>query len=329
MNNKLVLISEFQPLHKRHEEEIINATKNDVAEILFCIDGAYRKLHADSPFSTKEREEMIRLLMEHHALPYSISHLRDSDTLEDRISSIFQLIQPISWKTIISDDVATHKILQNAGIETKLLGKDEFTQSTVRNQFAVNNIKEARKKLPQTTFDYLQTLDTHNRMKKYKLDAFWSPNVAADIIIRNKNWEIAIIERMYEPFVNALPGWMFDWWEDGPWTAARESKEEAGATWNLIQSPAQIKIHDIMEDIAAEYGIKLSWEIQPFTVQTNPFRDPRGHIMTLCYVMDYNGDLGKGSDAKSVCWMNPKEALQDPLIPTAHKELIIAYLAQF
>ncbi len=92
MKNKLILLSEFQPLHRKHEEKIIQATQENIATILFCIDGAYRKNHADSPFTTQERETMIHTLMQQHALPYSITYLRDSDNDDDRIQSIKQLL---------------------------------------------------------------------------------------------------------------------------------------------------------------------------------------------------------------------------------------------
>lgn len=328
MENQLILISEFQPIHTLHEKEIIKAIKSDIANILFCIDGAHRKIHADSPLTTKERANMIHILMKEYAIPYTITYLRDSDDDDERLDMIQKLIQQSTWDKIMSDDSHTYSLLKKSWLDSYLL-EENFQQSTIRNQFAANNTQEAKKKLPISVFNYLDSIDMHQRMKKNKINAFWWPNLAVDIVIENDKWEIAIIERVNEPFWAGLPGGMIDRSEVGSFAAAREADEEAWAKGIMYQSAEQNTIYTHINQIASQYNLLLSWEIQPFTVQTNPNRDLRGHIMTLWYYMKYNGDLKKWSDAKSVQWMKPEDALRHPHICQAHKEIIISYMAQF
>ena len=326
-----ILLSEFQPIHNLHEDfikkHIAENTHNQLSEILFCIDWAYRKIHADSPLSTKEREDMIHILMEKYPIKYNIIHLPDSDNDIDRLNSITHLFTPLSWKKIWSDDKKTYNLLSSNNIDCELLPDKGHTQSTIRNQFAAQNLEQAEKKLPREIYNYLIQLWVPWRMKKEKIHAFWWPNVATDIIIRNEIWEIAIIERRDEPFWYALPGGMIDRWEFWRETAARESKEETWATGEITSTISQNKILENIKNLGDTYNISISPEQQPFHIQTSPTRDMRGHIMTLAYIMDYNGQLEKWDDAKSVKRVSPQDALQNSLIPQSHKEIIIAYIA--
>lgn len=78
--------------------------------------------------------------------------------------------------------------------------KNDFLQSTIRNQFAVGNHTSVQKNLPPDIYKYLMQLDACKRMKDFKLHAFWTPNIATDTVIVNDKGEIAIIDRLHEPF---------------------------------------------------------------------------------------------------------------------------------
>lgn len=340
-----ILLSEFQPIHSLHKnfiKEFSEKTSDDLGEILFCIDGSWRKLHADSPLSTKEREETIHILMQEFSCKYSITHLHDTDNDDDRFATIQHLFTEPSGKKNIShittDDKKTYNLISQKIWEDtapnhnhiwySLLPDKSHLQSTIRNQFAAQNFSEAQKKLPDSIYDYLMKIWLWKRMKNYKSQAFWWPNVATDILIRNTQWQIAIIKRRDEPFWYALPWGMIDRWEYAPQAAAREALEETHASWTINTTLQQQKIINDILTLWESHNISVSPEQQPFYVQTSPTRDIRGHIMTLAYIMDYNGNLEKGDDADNVERIYPHDALAHPLIPQQHKEIIIAYLAQ-
>ena len=101
-----------------------------------------------------------------------------------------------------------------------------------------------------------------------------TPLLTVDAIILY-NDSIVLIKRINEPFKDqyALPGGFVDIGETTEKAVIREAKEET----NL-----DVKI------------IKL------LNVYSEPSRDPRGHTVTLAYLVKGEGILMSGSDAKSI-----------------------------
>jgi len=109
---------------------------------------------------------------------------------------------------------------------------------------------------------------------KYK-----NPCVTADLIIENNNNEILLILRGKEPFkgMYALPGGHLNYGLETVESAGvRELKEETG----LISKIGDLEI---------------------LGVYSNPNRDPRGHYVTVAYIVKkYSGILEAADDADDV-----------------------------
>jgi 8-oxo-dGTP diphosphatase len=130
---------------------------------------------------------------------------------------------------------------------------------------------------------------------------FEKPSVTADVIAV-KGDEIVLVKRNHGPYKNywALPGGFLEVNKECvKETAARELKEETGLNVNL-------------DDLV------LLGE------SSNPKRDPRGHIVSICYITKkYTGKLRAGDDAKEVRYF-PLYNL--PKLAFDHETLIKKYL---
>jgi len=100
--------------------------------------------------------------------------------------------------------------------------------------------------------------------------------VAADVIVRMDDGSVALIRRKNEPFKGywAIPGGMVEEDETVEQAAIREMKEEAGIDIELVRLVG---------------------------VYSGPHRDPRGNVVSICYLARHTGgELRAGSDASEV-----------------------------
>ncbi|ADP77812.1 NUDIX hydrolase [Methanothermus fervidus DSM 2088] len=115
-------------------------------------------------------------------------------------------------------------------------------------------------------------------MAKYK-----SPKLTVDIIIMDSKGKIVLIKRKKDPYKNfwALPGGFVEYGEKVEEAAIREAKEETGL------------------------NIKLKKLVG---VYSDPNRDPRGHVVSICYLASpVSGKLKAKTDAKDVSLFNIEE----------------------
>jgi len=92
-----------------------------------------------------------------------------------------------------------------------------------------------------------------------------NPKLTVDVIIKNDNNEVVLVKRKNYPFKDhwAIPGGFVKYNERVEDAAMREIKEETGLDIELTQI---------------------------FGVFSKPGRDPRGHIVTVCYLGKVKGD---------------------------------------
>lgn len=109
-----------------------------------------------------------------------------------------------------------------------------------------------------------------------------SPKLTADgVILKDK--KILLVKRKNEPFKGkwALPGGFVEYGERVEESVIREVHEETGL---------KTKIRDFIG------------------VYSNPNRDPRGHTVSVVYILDIQGgELKSGDDATDVKFFNLKD----------------------
>lgn len=115
-------------------------------------------------------------------------------------------------------------------------------------------------------------------MKNYKI-----PSLTTDIFIFDDNTNFILIKRKNDPFKNywALPGGFVEYGESVETAAIREAKEETSIDVELI---------DLVN------------------VYSKPYRDPRGHTITIAYIAKGNMDNKKAdSDACEIGVFSQKD----------------------
>lgn len=128
-----------------------------------------------------------------------------------------------------------------------------------------------------------------------------SPSITADGILI-KNQQILLVKRKNQPFKGkwALPGGFVEYEEKTEDTVIREVLEETGLKTKINQ-------------LAGVYS--------------DPDRDPRGHTITVAYILDIiGGELVAGDDASDVKFFNVKEL---PNLSFDHSKIINEVLQRF
>ena len=120
-----------------------------------------------------------------------------------------------------------------------------------------------------------------------------TPLLAADALILFRGG-IVLIRRKNPPYQGfyALPGGFVEVGETVEEAARREAKEETGLDITLIKLVG---------------------------VYSKPDRDPRGHVVSICYLAQGRGDLLAGSDARSAEVFDPEDL---PPLAFDHAQII-------
>ena len=130
--------------------------------------------------------------------------------------------------------------------------------------------------------------------------------LTVDAIIPYKG-KIVLIKRANEPFKGyyALPGGIVEYGESVEEALLREVEEETGLKG---------KIYKLVG------------------VYSNPNRDPRGHFVSVCFVVECVGELKAGSDAKEVALFDlnnlPKLAFDHEIMIKDAEEILHGILSK-
>jgi 8-oxo-dGTP diphosphatase len=123
--------------------------------------------------------------------------------------------------------------------------------------------------------------------------------VTVDVIIELDSQLIVLIERLNEPYGIAFPGGFVNPGESVADAAVREAKEETGLDVHLTEQ---------------------------FFVYSQPGRDPRGPVASVCFIGMAMGTPVAADDAKRVFAHNVDEALPAGVMAFDHAEILQDYI---
>ncbi|WP_342765988.1 NUDIX hydrolase [Methanobacterium alcaliphilum] len=115
---------------------------------------------------------------------------------------------------------------------------------------------------------------------------FNNPLLTVDVVILCRDEKIIMVKRKNNPYKDfwALPGGFVEYGETVEHAACREALEETGL---------EVELDSLVG------------------VYSEPSRDPRGHVITVCYLAKYkSGKLRADTDAKDVFRFNKSELVE-------------------
>lgn len=172
----------------------------------------------------------------------------------DEIAEVFYLEEAMkSYKAILLQDIEALKIPEIDGLLLPIIKRLE----------KIGDNKSYHRLL----YDILND--------KYGKFYIYTPRIAADTIVINKNKEVLLIKRKNPPYGWAIPGGFVDYNEKVEDAAKREIFEETGI---ILKS------------------------VTLFGVYSNPSRDYRGHTVSVVYYSFSEDCPHAGDDAKEVCY---------------------------
>ncbi|MCX6709707.1 MAG: NUDIX hydrolase [Candidatus Woesearchaeota archaeon] len=113
---------------------------------------------------------------------------------------------------------------------------------------------------------------------------------------------MVLVERKYQPFGWALPGGFIEYGETAEDAAVREAFEETGL---------EVEIERLLG------------------VYSDPKRDCRKHVLSVCYVAHSFGEPKAGDDAKGIAVVNEKELenfIREKCLAFDHEKILMDYL---
>ncbi len=284
-------IARLQPLHLGHLDAIKQAFAQGIQKVLIGIGSSDKKGTNDNPFSADDRKKMIMdvLLAEWLADKCSVYYVMDTHDNTAWRAQIDNEIEPFS--TVVSDNdylklLFPDKKFIKPEMNLKMRG------TTIRIALLQKNYSILSKFLHPMTVQSLDELNAFEKIKEVFGPEHIKPRNAVDLVLKNQEGKIALIQRGHEPYGWALPGGMLDYGETTIHAALREWCEELGGSC----LEAEIEI----EGNKAKRGTFEIEIVRKLSYLDNPLRDPRGHTITFPFeVKILGGTPAAADDAKS------------------------------
>ena len=297
-----LFITRVQPgMHFWQIDGIEQAMEQGVTHFLIGIGSSNKEYTKENPFLYDERKKMLELSCSHIKwAEFQILFLPDFENDEAWKNYVLNELPDfdcvVTWNPWVRDILAsTEKTLVWLKIRKNIKG------TFLRDQLALGRIDELRKSLHPEVVEYLQEIDAASRLREIFKTEYQSPHLTVDVVFKDQDWDLVLIERKNYPHGIALQWWFVGYGEKPEDAAIREVKEE---TW------ADIKIKSLI------------W------VYGDVDRDPRAHLVTVVYEGEYVWwTIVAWDDAKAIKKVKAEKTELDKIDFVAdHAEILQKYL---
>ncbi|MFB6075898.1 MAG: nicotinamide-nucleotide adenylyltransferase [Candidatus Aenigmatarchaeota archaeon] len=260
-----LFVGRFQPFHRGHLSTIRRAL-DEMDSLIIGIGSSEKAYTKTNPFTSEEREEMIRESIEGN---YTIKRIPDINEYREWVEHVEKRVG--DFDTVYSGSVITIGLFRREGYNIVELDDKKISGTEIRKMLTEDR-KEWKKYVPSGTEKVLKDRFGRERVK-YLLKNYQKSDVTKTVDgIIEYNGKLVLIERGQKPFKNemAIPGGHVENGENMEKAVIREMREETG----------------------------LDFEIEGVLgVYSDPKRDPRGNYITTVFYGRGEGELEAGDDA--------------------------------
>ena len=298
---RAIFIGRFQPFHKGHLNTITQMINNpEVDEVIIGIGSSQYHHYLGNPFTASERTEFIKRTLKNQ-IKYQIVEIPDIHDFPKWAPHVESLTP--KFEVVYSGNTVVKDLFEGRGYEVRAPKRNfDISGAQIRNAFVTG----------EDWFDLVQAgtrhvlfeIDGERRVRKLH-DKHTKADMTADLIVENENGEIALIDRLREPFKDmpALPGGYL----------------EVG-----FETTIEAAIREAQEEISLSVS---SDQVSYLGVYDNPGRDPRGHTVSHVYYTRVEGFTPeKGDDAKEVYWVKPEDF--PSVMAFDHRKILNDYLSR-
>ncbi len=280
-------VARMQPLHLWHVDAIKQAFQSGIKKLLIGIWSADKKDTDDNPFSAEERKKMLMDVLQAEWLldKCSIYYLTDLNNNALRRNQIDQELDDFYY--LVSD---------NDYLKTLFADKQHITPETrvntrgtiIRNAIMQKDWLVLNKYLHPTTLLTLDELHAQEKLEKIFGPEVKKPKNAVDLVLKDADDRVLLIQRKYPPLGRALPGGILDYGETALQGALREGCEELGGKNKA--SPIEIS------GKTAKRGTFAIEVIKSLGYRDDPKQDPRRHIISFPFEGRITGGIPEAAD---------------------------------
>ena len=160
---KGLILGRFQPLHLGHLN-VINKIVNEKLEPIICIGSSQEGNTMNNPFTSHERREMIKTIMDKLDVKYEIHEIPDINDYEKYVSHLEKFVPDFDF--VYSGNLLVQKLFKEAGhcvLIPRFVNREVWEGSAIRQAMLEGDEWESA--VPPQIVDMVHILNGTERLK--------------------------------------------------------------------------------------------------------------------------------------------------------------------
>jgi len=166
---KALFIGRFQPFHLGHLK-VIKGASEKYDEIIIGIGSSQYRNIIENPFTSDEREEMIKKTLEKNKVKnFRIVLIPDIHNPPKWVNHVTSIVS--DFNVVLTNNSFTKKLFEDAGYKvekTKVYSRDKFSGKEIRKR--IISEKNWKDLVPLEVYHIIKKFDGEHRLKSLKKD---------------------------------------------------------------------------------------------------------------------------------------------------------------